>query len=112
MPRLLSPFTNPNGYLSAAGAVLAAAVMITNAIHGHGIIDPTVIVAAVAAAGALFARQQVTPVKDPKDGNGSPLLPASAPPAPAAFPPGNGSTAVTNPPPVPSSPAAPEAPKA
>jgi hypothetical protein len=94
MPRLLSPFTNPNGYLSAAGAVLAAAVMITNAVHHHGIIDPTVIVAAVAAAGALFARQQVTPVKDPKDGNGSPLVPAPA-----------GAT-------VTAAPAAPEAPKA
>lgn len=86
--RLLSPLTNPNGYLAAAGAVLAAAVMITNAVHRHGIIDPTVIVAAVGAVGALFARQQVTPVKDPKDGNGSPLAPVPAPPAPAAVPPG------------------------
>lgn len=76
MPRLLNPLTNPAGYLSAAGAVLAAAVMITNAVNHHGIIDATVIVAAVGAVGALFARQQVTPVKDPKDGNGNPLLPA------------------------------------
>lgn len=75
MPRLLNPLMNPNGYLSAAGAVLAAAVMVTNAVHGHGIVDPVVIVAAVGAVGALFARQQVTPVKDPKDGNGKPLVP-------------------------------------
>lgn len=90
MPRFLNPLTNPNGYLSAAGAVLAAAIMVTNAVHHHGIIDATVIVGAVGAVGALFARQQVTPVKDPKDGNGSPLLPAPAggtvpsPPAPSA----------------------------
>lgn len=84
MPRLLNPFTNPNGYLSAAGAVLAATVMITNAVHHHGIVDPTVIVAAVGAVGALFSRQLVTPVKDPKDGNGSPLLPV---PVPAVAPP-------------------------
>ena len=82
MPRLLSPLTNPNGYLAAAGAVFAAAVMVTNAIHHHGIIDPPVIVGALAAVGALFARQQVTPVKDPRDGNGQPLVPA-APAAPA-----------------------------
>lgn len=75
MPRLLNPLLNPNGYLSAAGAVLAAAVMITNAVHGHGIVDPVVIVAAVGAVGALFSRQMVTPVKDPKDSNGKPLAP-------------------------------------
>jgi hypothetical protein len=90
VPRLLNPFTNPNGYLAAAGAVLAAAVMVTNAVHRHGIVDPTVIVAAVAAVGTLFARQQVTPVKDPKDGNGNPLVPAPrvlpVTPAPAVLP--------------------------
>ena len=72
MPRLINPMTNPNGYLAAGGAVFAAAVMIINAVHHHGIIDPPVIVGAV---GALFARQLVTPVKDPKDGNGNPLTP-------------------------------------
>ena len=83
IPRLLSPLTNPNGYLAAAGAVFAASVMIVNALHHHGIIDPPVIVGALAAVGALFARQQVTPVKDPRDGNGQPLVPKppAAPPA-------------------------------
>ena len=76
LPRMLSPVTNPNGYLSAAGAVIAATVMITNGIHHHGIIDPVVIVSAVGAVGALFSRQLVTPVKDPHDGNGQPLKPA------------------------------------
>lgn len=83
MPRLLSPFTNPNGYLAAAGAVFAAVVMTMNAVNHHGIIDPPVIVGAVGAVGALFARQQVTPVKDPKDANGNPLVPAPAPVTPA-----------------------------
>ena len=73
MPRLLNPLTNPAGYLAAAGAIFSAAVMITNALHHHGIIDPPVIVGAVGAVGALFARQQVTPVADPRDGNGTPL---------------------------------------
>jgi len=75
MPRMLNPLTNPNGYLSAAGAVFAATVMVLNAVHHHGIIDPPVIVAAVGSVGALFTRQLVTPVKDPKDGNGQPLAP-------------------------------------
>lgn len=84
MPRMLSPLTNPNGYLAAAAAVFAAAVMIMNAVNHHGIIDPPVIVGALAAVGALFARQQVTPVKDPRDGNGQPLVPKppAAPPQP------------------------------
>ena len=80
MPRMLNPLTNPNGYLAAAGAVFSAAVMVTNAVHGHGIIDVPVIVGAAGAVGALFSRTLVTPVKDPKDGNGAPLKPA--PPAP------------------------------
>ena len=82
MPRMLNPLTNPNGYVSAAGAVFAAALMITNALHHHGIIDPPVIVAAVGAVGALFARQKVTPVADPRDGNGDKLT-AAQPAAPA-----------------------------
>lgn len=79
--RLVNPVTNPAGYLAAAGAVYAAAVMIYNAMHHHGVIDTAVIVAAIGAVGALFTRTLVTPVKDPKDGNGQPLLPV-APPAP------------------------------
>lgn len=90
MPRLLSPLTNPNGYLAAAAAVFAAALMVTNAIHGHGIIDVPVIVAAAGAVGALFARQQVTPVKDPRDGNGKPLTPA-----PVIFGTGGGGSSFT-----------------
>jgi hypothetical protein len=74
VPRMLNPMTNPNGYLAAAGAVFAAAVMIINAMHHHGIIDPPVIVAAAGSVAALFTRQLVTPVKDPKDGNGNPLV--------------------------------------
>jgi hypothetical protein len=79
IPRLASPATNPNGYIAAAGAVLAAAVMLDNAWHHHGVINTTVIVSAAGAVGALFARQAVTPVRDPKDGCGNPLVPAAPP---------------------------------
>ncbi len=82
--RLLSLSTNPAGLLAAAGAIYAATVMITNAYHHHGIIDPEVIVAAIGAVGALFARQLVTPVADPKDPNGNPLVPV--PPVAATAP--------------------------
>jgi hypothetical protein len=84
IPRFASPLTNPNGYLAAAGAVLAAVIMIDNAAHGHGVIDATVIVSAVGAVAALASRQYVTPVKDPRDGNGNPLV--AAKPVPAAAP--------------------------
>src|SRR6266498_1764173 len=74
MRRLLSPSLNPAGLTSAGLAVYAAVVMILNAYHGHGVIDPPVIVAAVGAVAALLTRQAVTPVRDPRDGNGTPLL--------------------------------------
>jgi hypothetical protein len=76
--RLVSPALNPAGLMAAAGAVYAAAVMITNAVHHHGIIDPAVIVAAVGAVAALLTRQVVTPVADPRDGNGEALVRAAA----------------------------------
>jgi hypothetical protein len=81
--RALSITTNPAGWLAAAGAVYAAAVMIMNAVHGHGIIDTSVIVAAIGAVGALFTRQLVTPVSDPRSG-GVPLVPVAGPVAPGA----------------------------
>lgn len=80
--RLIDPRTNPAGYLAAASAVLVAAVMIDHVINGEGVIDSTVIVAAVGAVSALVVRQAVTPVKDPKAANGTPLVPAPAGPAP------------------------------
>ena len=80
MKRALSPSTNPAGLLSAAGALYAAVVMILHAVHGQGVIDPQVIVAAVGAAAALYARLKVTPVADPRDGNGQPLTPKDGSP--------------------------------
>lgn len=74
IPRLVNPATNPNGYIAAAGAVYAVAAMAYNAANGHGIINPTVIVSALGAVGALFARQYVTPVSDPKDAGGNALV--------------------------------------
>lgn len=83
VPRALNASTNPAGLLAAAGLVYAAVVMIYNAVNSHGVVDTNVIIAAVGAVGALLTRQAVTPVADPKNGAGVPLVPAPpVPPAP------------------------------
>ena len=74
MKRALAPSLNPTGLGSAAAAVYAGIVMILNAAHHRAAIDPQVIIAALSAAAFLYARFRVTPVADPKDGNGAPLL--------------------------------------
>jgi hypothetical protein len=84
VPRALNINTNPAGWLAAAGAVYAAAVMIYNAWNHHGVIDTNVIIAAVGAVGALLTRQVVTPVNDPKNGAGVPLVPLPPAPMPPA----------------------------
>jgi hypothetical protein len=83
MRRVLAPSLNPTGIGSAIAAIYAVVVMIWNATHHHGVIDPQVIVAALGAAAFLYARFKVTPVADPKDGNGSPLaaVPVAAAPS-------------------------------
>ena len=73
MTRALMPSLTPTGLGSAIAAIYAAVVMIANAVSHHGVINPQVIVAAVAAVAFLFARSKVTPVADPRDGNGQPL---------------------------------------
>lgn len=73
MKRALSPSTNAPGLMAAVSAIYAAVVMILHVVHGQGVIDPQVIVSALAAAAALYTRFVVTPVADPKDGNGAPL---------------------------------------
>lgn len=82
MKRALTPSLNPTGISSAAAALYAAVVMIWNATHHHGVIDPQVIVAALGAAAFLYARFKVTPTADPRDGNGTPLkaVPLDPPP--------------------------------
>ena len=87
--RALSPTTNATGIGSAAAAIYAAVVMIVNATHHHAVIDPQVVIAAVGAAAFLYTRFKVTPIADPRDGNGNPLhgpLAADGPdkPKPAA----------------------------
>lgn len=72
---LLHPMLNPTGYMAAAGAIYAVAVMVYNAVNHHGIISIPVIVAAIGAVAALFTHQIVTPVKAPKNGAGVPLVP-------------------------------------
>ena len=79
MKRALSPTLNPTGIGSAIAAIYAAAVMIINAVNHHGIIDAQVVVAALSAAAFLYARFKVTPVADPRDGNGTPLKAAGTP---------------------------------
>src|SRR6266567_122201 len=73
LKRALTPATNPAGLGSSAAAIYAAVVMILNATHHHAVIDPQVILAALGAAAFLYARFKVTPVADPRDGNGVPL---------------------------------------
>jgi len=90
LPVTLHPVTNPTGYMATASAVYAAAVMIYNALHHHGVIDVPVIIAAVTLASSLLTHQVVTPVALPRDGNGNPLVPAPAAPA---LPAGSGSAA-------------------
>ncbi len=81
LKRALAPATNPTGIGSSAAAIYAAVVMILNAAHHHAVIDPQVVIAALAAAAFLYSRMKVTPVADPKDGNGQPLVAAhTAPP--------------------------------
>lgn len=84
VPRTLKPSTNPTGWITAAAAAYAAITMIWNAATGRGVIDPSIIVAAVTAAAAVLTRQAVTPITDPRDGNGHPLIPAPPPPPPVA----------------------------
>lgn len=81
MSRLTSPSLNPAGLMAAAGAVYAAVVMCLNAYNHKGVIDPQVIVAAVGAVCALLTRQVVTPVADPRDGNGDALVRAGQQPS-------------------------------
>ena len=92
LKRALAPSTNATGLSSAAAAIYAAVVMILNAVNHRGVIDPQVIIAAVAAAAFLYSRMKVTPVADPKDGNGQPLVAAAVVPpqktlSPPAAPP-------------------------
>ena len=74
MKRALSPATNATGLASAAAAIYAAVVMVWNSTHHQGVIDPQVVIAALAAAAFLYSRMKVTPIADPKDGNGTPLV--------------------------------------
>jgi hypothetical protein len=109
--RALTPATNPTGLGSAAAAIYAAAVMVWNATHHHGVIDPQVVIAAIAAAAFLYSRMKVTPTADPKDGNGQPLVTAATAAALFSTPPyrtGTGNVTVVPPEKTLLPPAAPE----
>ncbi len=77
MKRALAPSTNATGLGAAAAAIYAAVVMVWHAAHHAGVIDPQVLVAAIGAAAFVYARFRVTPVSDPRDGNGQPLVTAN-----------------------------------
>ena len=111
MKRALAPATNPTGIGSAAAAIYAAVVMIVNATHHHAVIDPQVVIAALGAAAFLYSRTKVTPVADPKDGNGQPLVTAATAAMAAGAPPyrtSTGNVTVTRPDKTLLPPAAPE----
>lgn len=80
LPRTLHPALNPAGYMAAASAIYAAVTAIYNAYNHHGALSAPVIIAALTAVASLLTRQVVTPVADPKDGNGDPLVTAAVPP--------------------------------
>jgi hypothetical protein len=73
LKRTLTPALNPTGLGSAIAAVYAAVVMVWNATHHHAVIDPQVVLGALGAAAFLYTRFKVTPVSDPRDGNGQRL---------------------------------------
>jgi hypothetical protein len=75
LPRTLNPSLNATGYTAAVSAVYAVVVMIFNVSHHDGVINVPVLLAAVTAVAALLTRQRVTPVADPVDGAGRPLVP-------------------------------------
>jgi hypothetical protein len=79
--RTLTPALNPTGIGAALAAIYAAVMAIWNATHNHAAVDPQVIAGALGAGAFLYARFKVTPVADPKDAAGVPLVPAPPPPA-------------------------------
>lgn len=84
LPRALHPATNAPGLTAAAGAIYAAATMLYNAHYHHGVLSTPVLVSGAAAIIALLTRFVVTPVADPVDGAGRPLVPDLTAPVPAA----------------------------
>lgn len=101
--RLLSPSTNMAGLSAAAGAIYAATLMIYHVVNHQAAFSVPVAIAAIAAAASLLTRQSVTPVADPRDGNGAPMItaPAPVPEPPQAGPPVTVMTRVAPQPPPP-----------
>jgi hypothetical protein len=71
--RLLTPSLNPTGLTASAGVLYLIVQSILNYRAHSAIIDPQVVIAAIGTVLALLTRQVVTPVKDPRDGNGAQL---------------------------------------
>jgi len=97
MKRALSPLTNPAGLTATGMALYAVISMVASTMHHHGAFSVPVVVAFISSAAALYTRQKVTPVTDPVDGAGRPLVPAQfskggivPPPGPVILPPATG----------------------
>ena len=80
MKRILSPSLNPTGLGASVAAVYAAVIMVWHVAHHTGVIDPQVLIGGAAAIWLFYTRFVVTPVADPKDGDGH-LLVHVVPPA-------------------------------
>jgi hypothetical protein len=78
--RLLAPSLNPAGLSGTIAALYAAGLMISHVISHQAAFSLPVTVAAVSAVLSFLTRQAVTPVADPKDGAGRPLVPAESEP--------------------------------
>jgi len=74
--RALSPLTNGVGYTALASLLLAIAQAAYNAVNSGQPVTWQVIATAGVGVLAGWARGKVTPVTDPRDGNGQPLLTA------------------------------------
>lgn len=78
MNRILSPVTNPTGWVAGAGTIYAIVQWAWTASGNKGTASPVVVAIALAVA-ALFTRFYVTPTADPKDAIGHPLAPLPEP---------------------------------
>ncbi|MBA9002259.1 hypothetical protein [Thermomonospora cellulosilytica] len=77
VPLLLNPRLESAAVGSTAAAVYAAARMLWNVYVDHtDVFDMDVLVAAVVAVYGLYVRAKATPVADPRDADGRPLVSA------------------------------------
>src|SRR5258708_5689887 len=74
--RLLAPSLNPAGLSALIAAAVALALGIRNVEAHHQAFTLPVLLSLAWSAFSAYTRTQVTPVADPRDGNGNPLTSA------------------------------------